>query len=117
MAPTPTATLLDRLAKLTQLGVVVDQAADAWLSHSMSAEPLPALQAMDEARRLLELTVDLAVSEGVAQSPALVHMRTEWEARFERLTAAVRDRQHRLSGEALLRTKQNHAALAYLRHA
>ncbi|WP_407275479.1 hypothetical protein [Halothiobacillus sp. DCM-1] len=109
--------LTERLAKLARLGAQVDERAAAWLGGSSVVESDSALHSMDEARRLLELTVDLAVSEGVAQSPALTAMRAEWEARFARLAVAVQARQRTLTAEARLRSQQNHAAQEYLRHA
>lgn len=113
----PSHALADRLAKLERLGEQVDQSAAAWLIQENPTEPADALHRMDEARRLIELTVDLAMAEGMALSPALTQMRAEWEARFSRLAQAITQRQQALSADARLRIQQNHAAQAYLRHA
>ena len=113
----PSQVLADRLLKLARLGEQVDQTASAWLTQENPTEPAPALHRMDEARRLIELTVDLAMAEGMAQSPALTNMRAEWEARFTRLAQIIAQRQQALSADSRLRIQQNHAAQAYLRHA
>ncbi len=110
-------TLAERLTKLKRLGAQVDQAAADWLRASVPDDSAPALTTMAEARRMIELTVDLAVSEGVAQSSVLTEMRAEWESRFARLAAMVQARQQALLAESQLRVQQNHAAQAYLRHA
>lgn len=116
----PSVVLADRLVQLSRLGERVDQAALAWLRPEnlldAASESARAMQTMDEAQRLIALTVDLAMAEGVAQSPSLMRMRDEWEARFSRLIEAVQQRQGALSADARLRMQQNHAAQAYLRH-
>ncbi|HQT42466.1 MAG TPA: hypothetical protein PLD79_00635 [Halothiobacillus sp.] len=106
--------LLDRLALLQRLGDEVDAEAARWLLDQTGASDRAALSSIAEARRVIELTVDLALSQGYANHPDVVAMRAVWEQRFSRMSAAIQKKHTVLSQSAQMHTKQTRAAQAYI---
>lgn len=112
-APLPDV-LVDRLALLQRLGAVVDTEAEQWLADQTGAHDHTAVNSITEARRLIELTVDMAVAKNCAEHPALLAMRAEWEQRFARTRAAMEDKQKRLAESLRQHVQQTRAARAYI---
>jgi|GEM_PF-3051810 len=106
--------LQHRLDVLQQLGVVVDSAARDWLPDQTGSFDQSALNSIAEARRMIELTVDLALAHGCAEAPPVLAMRQSWEDRFSEIGLAIKEKQTRLSESAQKRTQQVRAAQAYL---
>lgn len=114
--PTPLPkVLINRLSMLQALGVEVDNQAARWLADQTGAQDEAALTSITEARRVIELTVDLAVAEGCVEHPALLAMRTEWEQRFAAIKTGMTEKQNGLSKSLRQHQKQTRAARAYVR--
>lgn len=103
-----------RLDVLQQLGAVVDASAANWLRDQTGAYDQAALDSIAEARRVIELTVDLALSHACAQHPAVLEMKSAWETRFTQLAEAIKNKHATMSESAQLRSKQTNAAKAYI---
>lgn len=106
--------LQSRLDVLQHLGDVVDAAATQWLTDQTGRFDREALNSINEARRMIELTVDLALSHGCAEAPAVVAMRTAWEDRFAALASAIEKKRTALAESARIRSRQTRAAKAYI---
>jgi len=104
----------DRMALLEQLGSQVDAEAHRWLADDTGAASDLALCSIEQARRAIELTVDLALSNQVENHPALFLMRQTWEQRFATIAAAIAQKQQMLSESALQHVAQTRAAQAYM---
>jgi hypothetical protein len=105
--------MCDRIALLEQLGSQVDAEAARWLADEPGASDL-ALGSLAQARRAIELTVDLALSHQVEDHPALFAMRQAWERRFAKIAAAIAQKHQMLSESAQLHVVQTRAAQAYI---
>ncbi|MHB8919702.1 MAG: hypothetical protein ACYC3A_01185 [Halothiobacillus sp.] len=106
--------LLDRLALLRRLGDEVDAEAARWLLDQTGASDQAALSSIAEAHRVIELTVDLALSQGCANHPDVVAMRAAWEQRFSRMSSAIQKKHTVLCKSAQMHIKQTRAAQAYI---
>lgn len=106
--------LRDRIALLEQLGAQVDAEAQRWLADQSGASSEAALKSIEQARRAIELTVDLALSQHLENHPALFAMRKIWERRFETIAAAIHQKQHTLGESSLQHAAQTRAAAAYI---
>lgn len=106
--------LADRLSMLQRLGAEVDDRTGLWLTDQTGAHDGAAVNAISEARRMIELTVDMAVAKNCAEHPALLAMRGEWEQRFARTRAAVEDKQRVLAESLRQHVQQTRAARAYI---
>lgn len=104
-----------RLVALDQMGAEVDRRAAVWLTDQTGDFDQAALKSIAEARRLIELTVDIALSSGCAAHPAVVQMQKQWLDRFDRIGEGIRTKQIALGHEAQLRAEQTHAAKAYIK--
>jgi len=99
---------------LQRLGVEVDAAAAKWLPDQTGAFDQTALNSIVEARRVIELTVDLALAHGCAETPSILAMKKSWEDRFALIAAAIKKKHSTLSQSARIRSKQTRAAKAYI---
>jgi hypothetical protein len=106
--------LLDRLTLLQRLGAEVDAEAERWLADHTGAYDGAALSSIAEARRVIELTVDMAVAKNCAEHPLMLAMRAEWEQRFARTRAAMEDKQKALTESLRQHVQQTRAARAYI---
>lgn len=104
----------NRLELLQQLGVVVDEAAAQWLSDQTGQFDQAALNSITEARRAIELTVDLALSHQVENHPALRALHLDWEQRFATIAAAIAKKQHALTQSSRQHSLKTRAAQAYI---
>ncbi|ANJ67140.1 hypothetical protein A9404_06845 [Halothiobacillus diazotrophicus] len=112
-APLPEV-LADRLDVLRRLGIEVDAQTDRWLADQTGVHDVAAINAITEARRMIELTVDMAVAHGCAEHPDLLAMRAEWEQRFARTRKAMENKQRLLTDSLRHHLQQNRAARAYI---
>jgi len=106
--------LQNRLDVLQQLGVAVDSVARDWLLDQTGSFDQSALNSIVEVRRMIELTVDLALTLDCTEAPPMLAMRQLWEDRFAKIGLAIKEKQARLSESAQKRTQQTRAAQAYL---
>lgn len=107
-------TLQNRLDLLQRLGVVVDEAAAQWLPDQSGEFDQAALNSITEARRAIELTVDLAISHRVEDHPALRAMQQSWEQRFATIAAAIAEKHRALTLSSQQHLVQTRAAQAYI---
>jgi hypothetical protein len=114
MSPLLPDILLDRLTLLQRLGVEVDAEAERWLADQTGVYDGSALISIAEARRVIELTVDMAMAKNCAEHPSLLAMRAEWEQRFARTLTAMEDKQKVLTESLRQHVQQTRAASAYI---
>ena len=106
--------LRDRLEALQRLGAIVDETAARWLTDQTGALDQDALHSIMQARRLIELTVDLALTHRVENHPALRSMQQSWQQRFTRIADAITQKQHILAESSQHHLAQTRAAQAYI---
>jgi hypothetical protein len=104
----------DRLVALNQLGIKIDADANLWLMDQSGSFDEAALTSIAQARRAIELMVDLALSYHVENHPALFAERQIWERRFARIAAAIAQKQNTLTALAHQHAAQTRAAQAYI---
>ncbi|MBD3815315.1 MAG: hypothetical protein IE913_02425 [Halothiobacillus sp.] len=114
MSPAVPEVLQSRLDVLQRLGVVVDEAAARWLPDQTGRFDQEALNSIAEARRVIELTVDLALAHGCAEAPAVLAMRKAWEDRFATIASAIKQKHTSLTESAQIRSRQTQAVKAYI---
>ncbi|HQS02509.1 MAG: hypothetical protein B7Y07_06555 [Halothiobacillus sp. 24-54-40] len=104
----------ERMALLEQLGEQVEAEAHRWLADEAGGSSDAALKGMEQARRAIELTVDLALSHQVENHPALFLMRQAWVQRFAKIAAAIAQKQQMLAESSQHHVAQTRAAQAYI---
>lgn len=114
VSPAVPEVLQSRLDVLQRLGVVVDEAAAQWLPDQTGRFDQEALNSIAEARRVIELTVDLALAHGCAEASPVLAMRKAWEDRFATIASAIKKKHTRLTESAQIRSRQTQAAKAYI---
>jgi hypothetical protein len=104
----------DRLGLLEKLGGQVDAESNRWLTELSGASSDAALRTIEQARRAIELTVDLALSHQVENHPDLFKMRIIWEGRFARIAEEIAQKQKLLSESSHQHAVKTRAAQAYI---
>lgn len=112
-APLPSV-LIDRLSLLQRLGSEVDAEAVLWLADRTGAHDETALNSIAEARRMIELTVDMAMAADYAEHPMVLAMRDEWEQRFARIKIEMKDKYKSLADSLQQQAQQTRAVRAYM---
>ena len=114
MAESLPSILVDRLSLLQRLGAEVDAQAVLWLADRTGVHDEAALNSIAEARRIIELTVDMAMAEGCAGHPKVLTMRSEWEQRFVRIKIEMKDKYKGLTESLQQQVQQTRAVKAYM---
>ncbi len=99
---------------LEQLGRQVDVITARWLTDESGETRDLALNSIAQARRAIELTVDLALTHQVENHPALFVLRQVWEQRFAQIAADIAQKQKKLSESAHEHAAKTRAAQAYI---
>ena len=114
MAESLPSILADRLSLLQRLGAEVDAQAVLWLADRTGVHDETALNSIAEARRVIELTVDMAMADGCAEHPMVLAMRAEWEQRFARIKVEMKDKYKGLTESLQQQAQQTRAVKAYM---
>jgi hypothetical protein len=114
MAESLPSVLIDRLSLLQRLGAEVDAQAELWLADRAGTYDESALNSIAEARRVIGLTVDMAVAAHCAEHPMVSAMRTDWEQRFARIKDAMKDKYKGLADSLQHQAQQTRAVKAYM---
>lgn len=114
MAESLPSILIDRLSLLQRLGSEVDAEAELWLADRTGSYDEKALNSIAEARRVIELTVDMAMAEHCGEHPMVLAMRKDWEQRFARIKVAMKDKYKGLADSLQQQTQQTRAVRAYM---
>lgn len=114
MAESLPSVLVDRLSLLERLGSEVDAQAVLWLADRTGTHDATALSSIAEARRVIELTVDMAMAAHCTEHPMILAMRAEWEQRFARIKVAMKDKYENLSDSLQQQAQQARAVKAYM---
>lgn len=109
------APLEGRLVALERMGAEVDHQAAIWLADQTGEYDEAALKSIAEARRLIELTVDMALSSGCATHPAVIQMQKEWSDRLAQIGKGVHSKQMAMGRLVQLHVDRTHAAKAYVK--
>ncbi|MDD3575600.1 MAG: hypothetical protein PHT38_01800 [Halothiobacillus sp.] len=107
--------LEERLVALERMGAEVDHQAALWLADQTGEYDKAALRSIAEARRLIELTVDMALSSGCASHRAVVQMQKSWSDRFAQIGERINSKQIAMGRLVQLHVDRTHAAKAYVK--